>query len=152
MTDSEKFTLLFVRKLERPRPCGRKHWNEIGLNYHFKKTYWIDQRLFLAWISRVNLYIGRKNEQKVLLLIETCSTHRSDKVLLTYNNMDIKLFLQNITSIIQPLDARIIVQVKAMFRTVLLFCVFENIEAEYNVEILIEMRLATTERNFVSTD
>lgn len=121
--------------LETRRNCERskqKTREKLGIAYYDNKKAWIKQELFFAWRHRLDPYISTTPERKIQLLIENCLEHGNWDTLPKLNIVCIEFILPNTTSKVHALDAGIIAWVNRNYRSMLLFHVLENIEAEKN--------------------
>lgn len=100
-----------------------------------------------AWLQLVDQHVGQQVRRKILLMVDNCTAHGKPETLPPFQNMLVELLLPNTASRLQPLDAGIIVWLKAGYGRRLLFCIFNNIdmgrESICNVSILTAMRWDT---------
>lgn len=72
---------------------------------------WMLTTLFQEWLQEFDRQVGRQHHgQRVLLLLDNCSSHNHDGLNLQY--VDVYFLPPNTTSKIQPMDAGIIMAFK----------------------------------------
>lgn len=70
--------------------------------------------VFQDWLQEFNREVARKHNQRVLLLLDNCPSHKIDGLVLSH--VDIHFLPPNTTSKIQPMDAGIIMSFKKHYR------------------------------------
>lgn len=112
--------------------------------------------LFHEWLKRFDLYVGRSQCRKILLLIDSCSAHGTPKTLPSLHNVRIEFLPPNTTSEVQVLDAGKRAWLKATYKRRLLFRFLKNIDmgrkSIYIVEILTAIRWTTEKWKNCSAD
>lgn len=81
-TGTERYPLMIIGNSARPPCFKRKSGADLGFDYHSNKKAWMTGELFTGWFRRFSSYISRIDEKRnVLLLIDNCSAHGSDRTL-----------------------------------------------------------------------
>lgn len=103
---------------ETPPDQGRlkKSVEEHGLDYHFNCTAWITSSLFHDWLNRLDKHFN-STYRKVLLLVDSCSSHRSHKTASNLENVELYFLPPSTTSKIQLCDAGIFATLKVRYRS-----------------------------------
>ena len=93
-------------------PCCFKCVNRktLPVEYHANKKAWMTSGIFETWLKKFDKHMGRKG-RKVLLFLDDATSH-SDVQLC---NVKLKFLPPNTTSILQPLDQRIIAAMKRKY-------------------------------------
>ena len=85
------------------------------MTYHHNAKAWIITSLFQEWIWKFDHQVGLKHQgQRVLLLLDNCSSHKLGKITLRYT--DVHFLPPNMTSKLQPMNAEIIMSFKRHYR------------------------------------
>ena len=109
--DGDKFKPLVIAKSENPR-CFRGITKvAFPVIYRANKTAWMTTIMFKEWLERLN---GRMTLQSrnILLVVDDCGAHPAVHL----SNVEIVFLPPNTTSRLQPCDAGIIANVKALYR------------------------------------
>jgi hypothetical protein len=85
------------------------------MTYRNNAKAWMITSLFQEWIREFDRQVGLKHQgQRVLLLLDNCSSHKLDGLTLRYT--DVHFLPPNTTSKIQPMDAGVIMSFKRHYR------------------------------------
>lgn len=136
MEGTDKRPPLVIGKSAKPR-CF-KGSRGLPVKYVANKKAWITRSIFTEWVVAFDRDMKRQG-RKVCLLLDNCSAHRIDDVVLT--NTDVKYFPPNCTSLIQPLDQGVIVSLKRAYRSRLMQRLLLNIENGRETKIDLYMAL-----------
>lgn len=112
MDGSDKRPLLVIGKSAKPR-CFKGN-RSLPVKYMANTRAWMTRAIFGEWVQAFDRDMGRQG-RKVCLLLDNCSAHiiEDDAEL---ENVQLKFFPPNCTSIIQPLDQGVIQSVKRAYR------------------------------------
>lgn len=136
MDGSDKRPPLVIGKSAKPR-CFKGN-RGLPVKYVANKKAWITRSIFTEWVVAFDCDMKRQG-RKVCLLLDNCSAHRIDDVVLT--NTEVKYFPPNCTSLIQPLDQGVIVSLKRAYRSRLMQRLLLNIETGRETKIDLYMAL-----------
>lgn len=119
---SDKRKILIIGKSAKPR-CF-KNCHSLPCEYTSNKKAWMTREIFSNWLRKFNKDMKKQNK-KVLLLIDNCTAHNE---LPKLDFVRVKFFPPNCTSVLQPLDQGIIKAVKSHYRSMLLRHMLLSIE------------------------
>ena len=112
---SHKLKPLIIGKFKRPCCFKNIRIQTMPMTYCNNAKAWMIMLLFQEWLQEFNRQVGLKHRgQRVLLLLDNCSSHKLAGLTLQYT--DVHFLPPNITSKIQPMDARIIMSFKRHYR------------------------------------
>ncbi|CAG8567290.1 22161_t:CDS:2 [Rhizophagus irregularis] len=112
---SHKLKPLIIGKFEKPRYFKNIKIQFMPMTYHNNAKAWMITSLFQEWIWEFDHQVGLKHQgQRVLLLLDNCSSHKLDGLTLRYT--DVYFLPPNTTSKIQPMDAGVIMSFKRHYR------------------------------------
>ena len=112
---SHKLNPLVIGKYARPRCFKHINIRNLLITYQNNKKAWMLTTLFQEWLQEFDYQVGQKyNGQRVLLLLDNCSSHKIENLALSY--VDVYFLPLNTTSKIQPMDAGIIMAFKKHYR------------------------------------
>jgi len=111
MSGLDKLPLLLIGKSKKPR--GFKNVTSLPITYESNSKAWMTKPLFGKWLTKLDAKLMKENK-KVILLIDNCSAHYADSSYLI--NIKIVFLPPNTTSVMQPLDAGIIKNMKHFYR------------------------------------
>jgi len=125
MNGTDKFTLSIIGHSGKPR-CFKNFNHKAYVDYFHNKKAWMTTAIFNEWLQCFDLHVG-KNQKKVLLLLDNCSTHVS-----IYEPKSVKIMFlpPGTTSKLQPLDAGIIRTFKAYYKRNICLHEFENYDKQ----------------------
>ena len=66
---SEKLPLMIIGNEERSHAFKKRSGRDMGFDYHWNKKGWMKAEIFFEWLRRLDRYIGRETERKILSLI-----------------------------------------------------------------------------------
>lgn len=134
MTGTEKLTPLVIGKSRRPRCFPKLRGSQrfydpkkIGCDYRNQRNSWMDSKIFIEWLAKLQYKFELEN-RKVLLLLDNFSAHRVEN--LDLPNIELLFLPANTTSICQPLDLGIIANVKALYKRDLLSYYWSQLRSE----------------------
>ena len=110
MDGSDKLPMLCIGKYKKPRAFKNVH--SLPCPYEATKKAWMTSPLFQSWVRKLDrrmLIEGRK----IALLVDNCSAH---PVLDELDNIELIFLPPNTTSVLQPMDAGIIKNLKFHYR------------------------------------
>ncbi|KAJ6636929.1 Tigger transposable element-derived protein 4 [Pseudolycoriella hygida] len=111
---TEKLKLLIIGKFRRPR-CFAKN-QQLPVQYCANKKSWMTSSIFEEYIM-LDLDMKFQHEKRtVLFFVDNCPAHPKNLVS-KLKAIKLVFFPNNMTSKVQPMDARIIKDVKAKYRT-----------------------------------
>lgn len=152
MEGSDKRPPLVIGKSAKPR-CFKGN-RGLPVKYVANKKAWITRAIITDWVVAFDRDMKRQG-RKVCLLLDNCSAHRIDDVVLT--NTEVKYFPPNCTSLIQPLDQGVIVSLKRAYRSRLMQRILLNIETgrETRVDLYMALQMmacawSTLKRDIIS--
>ena len=125
ITGTIKLPLLLIRKAARPH-CFTWTWG-ICLLFKSPKDAWVNTAIFLHWFH--DLFVPhvqeklteRGKEPRALLVLDNCSAHPDQDVLISCDGQVKAVFLPpNVTSLIQPMDQGVLESLKRRYRKSLL--------------------------------
>ena len=112
---SHKLKPLIIGKFERPRCFKNIRIQTMPMTYRNNAKAWMITLLFQEWLREFDHLVGLKHQgQRVLLLLDNCSSHKLAGLTLQYT--DVHFLPPNTTSKIQPIDAGIIMSFKRHYR------------------------------------
>ncbi|CAB5384860.1 unnamed protein product [Rhizophagus irregularis] len=112
---SHKLKPLIIGKFEKPRCFKNIKIQSMPMTYRNNAKAWMITSLFQEWIREFDHQVGLKHQgQRVLLLLDNCSSHKLDGLTLRYT--DVHFLPPNTTSKIQPMDAGVIMSFKRHYR------------------------------------
>lgn len=112
---SHKLKPLAIGKYAKPRCFKHINLGNLQVIYRNNTKAWMLATLFQEWLREFNRLIFQKHGgERVLLLLNNCSSHNPDGLDLQY--VDVQFLLPNTTSKIQPMDAGIIMAFKRHYR------------------------------------
>jgi hypothetical protein len=144
---SEKIPLTIIGKHLNPRCFKGINRDTLGARYHANAKAWMTQNVFRLWLLDFDC---RMQGHQVLLLLDNCSGHIPLEKFVEMNvvlrNTRVFYLPPNMTSTVQPCDARIIRTFKAYYRkrfnNLLLDGYENNIDNPEKISILDVFRLA----------
>ncbi|XP_048759253.2 tigger transposable element-derived protein 6-like [Ostrea edulis] len=113
MSGSDKQRLLVIGKSRDPR-CFRGK-KSLPVVYRSSAKAWMTSDIFREWLKDFNKQMVSQN-WKVLLLVDNCSAHPKDAAD-RLSNVKQEFLLSNTTSVIQPCDQGIIINLKTLYRS-----------------------------------
>ena len=114
MSGNHKLRPLVIGKSKNPR-CF-KNARSLPCPYESSKRAWITRDLFAKWVVEFNRTMA-SNGRRVALLVDNCSAHM---VNLQLSNVKLEFMPAKCTSVLQPLDQRIIRNFKRQYQKFLL--------------------------------
>ncbi|KAG8739663.1 hypothetical protein FRC10_005290 [Ceratobasidium sp. 414] len=148
---SEKFDPMFIGHARRPRPFGKKDGTELGYDYWWSKSAWMNADIWQRWLANLNARMAVEG-RKVLLLCDNAPSHIHDQD--QYPNVRVEYFAPNLTAWIQPNDAGIIQSFKAKYKNAYIQKTIERYEKGepdvFKINQLEAMELAMAAWNQVS--
>ncbi|CAB5381779.1 unnamed protein product [Rhizophagus irregularis] len=112
---SHKLKPLIIGKFEKSRCFKNIKIQSMPMTYRNNAKAWMITSLFQEWIREFDHQVGLKHQgQRVLLLLDNCSSHKLDGLTLRYT--DVHFLPPNTTSKIQPMDAGVIMSFKRHYR------------------------------------
>lgn len=111
-TGTEKWPIFYIGKAKQPRCFKKKKPSEYGFRYRNNKTAWMTSNYFEEWIKELD-HEFRSANRYVALTLDNFAGH-----MIAYEptNIEFIYFEPNLTPYVQPLDAGIILCVKAHYR------------------------------------
>lgn len=141
---SERIPFMAMGTALRPRPFSGKTGAKLGFGYRANEREWMMKELFFGWLERPDSYIRRTVGRQIFLLVDNCFARGKEEKFPPLQNVCVEFLPPTTTRKMQPLDAGMIVWVKAKYKCRLLFWVFENLDVGkkpiYNVDILTAFR------------
>jgi transposase len=113
MTGCDRRPLLVIGKSRNPR-CF-KGISHLPVQYKSNANAWMTANIFTNWLKDWDLELCRQN-RKILLVLDNCSAHPHVET----NNIHLLYLPPNTTSIIQPMDQEIIMNLKTLYRKMVL--------------------------------
>lgn len=110
----EMFPMLVTGKLKSPRSLKRT--KSLSIWYKASKKAWVTQQLFERYLHKLDCEF-KLQTLKVLLFVDNCSAH---KHVTNLEAIQLEFLLPNITSILQPMNRRVIRDLKVLYRSRLL--------------------------------
>lgn len=104
--------------------CFPKNQKVLPVSYAYNKKAWMTGTLFESWIRDWNDELRRSN-RKILLLLDNCSAHVEISNL---SNICIEYFPPNLTSVMQPMDQGIILNLKTFYRRFMIEKILSHLE------------------------
>ncbi|KAI6647413.1 Tigger transposable element-derived protein 4-like [Oopsacas minuta] len=101
-----------INKSKKPRCFKNIKMNTLPITYCSKQNAWMTRTIFQEWISKRDSVLG-ENCRKILLLLNNCPAHPR---ISTLTNIRLEFLPANTTSLIQPLDQGIIMNLKYFYR------------------------------------
>ena len=127
VTGSIKLPLLFIGKAKRPRCFKNTNMDSLPVIYRNQKNAWVNTEIFSSWfhdqfVSYVQRELKSKSlPPKALLILDNCSAHPEEDVLVSDDGLVIAKFLPpNVTSLIQPMDQGVLESMKRRYKRSLL--------------------------------
>lgn len=112
---SHKLNPLVIGKFAKPRCFKNINISNLPITYRNNSKAWMLSTIFQEWLQEFDRQVGQRHGgQRVLLLIDNCSSHKIENLILSY--VDIYFLPPNTTSKLQPLDAGIIMAFKKHYR------------------------------------
>ena len=105
-----------VGSSKNPKCFNGKRCVKLGIDCHSRKKSWMNRNLFNAWLLRLDNYIGRIANRRVLLLVDNAFCHGQASTLPDSNCVEVLFLPKSTTSRLQPLDARVIAVLKKQYR------------------------------------
>jgi len=139
VTGTDRFKLLFLGHVGKPRCFNKKSGHEHGFYYMYNNKAWMTAQFFQDFLLRFNNHVKRK----VLLLIDNAPSHVWENLRLS--NVEVIALPPNTTSKLQPLDAGIIAAFKCHIHRRQLVHALDALESNknpYKVDQLTAMRWA----------
>ena len=75
--------------------------------------------LFFSWLVRINDNIAQNFGQKVLVLCDNASVHKTESELRNLSHIDVPFLSKHTTAILKPLNLEIMASVKRTFQHLL---------------------------------
>ena len=112
---SHKLNPLVIGKFAKSRCFKNINISNLPMTYQNNSKAWMLSTIFQEWLQEFDRQVGQRHGgQRVLLLIDNCSSHKIENLILSY--VDIYFLPPNTTSKLQPLDAGIIMAFKKHYR------------------------------------
>jgi hypothetical protein len=108
----EKLKPLVIGKAENPRCFRGVDKTSLPVTYRANKKAWMTSALFKEWLERLNGTM-KLQQRSILLFIDNAGPHPDMQL----SNIKLVFLPPNTTSRLQPCDAGIIANVKALYRT-----------------------------------
>lgn len=124
-TGTDKRKVLMIGKAAQPR-CFKNFNVQLHVDYVHSRKGWMNSSLFFDFVTKLNADM-RRQERKILLLLDNASSHPSDVEL---SNVTLSFLPPNTTSHLQPLDSGIIKCFKSHYRKLQLQHIVQMIEDE----------------------
>ncbi|XP_018403653.1 PREDICTED: jerky protein homolog-like [Cyphomyrmex costatus] len=139
-TGNHKIRLMVIGKYANPRALQHLSSSQLPVYYKHQKNVWMDPMLFKVWfhkqfVPKVERHLKKmKLPRKAILYIDNAPAHPNID---TLHNGDIiaKFFPTNVTSLIQPMEQGVFLNLKRLYRFHLLTFL---LEARENGQTLIE--------------
>ena len=107
LTGNDKFKLPVIGKSL--LPCFKNvNVDNLPVTYRANKKAWMTSQIFTKWLAAWSSYLTNVN-LKILLLGDNCTAHPHVS---TLKNIQLEFLRPNTTSVIQPMDQRIIKNLK----------------------------------------
>lgn len=124
----EKLRPLVIGKSAKPRCFRSENILSLPLFYEANGRAWMTGEIYARWLRRIDNLMKLKN-RKIVLFVDQCPAHVNVDHL---DNVKVILLPPNTTSLIQPLDAGIILSFKRSYRTLVMKIILERLEAKVN--------------------
>jgi hypothetical protein len=112
---SHKLNPLVIGKFAKPRCFKNINIGNLPVIYRNNSKAWMLSTIFQEWLQEFDRQVGQRHGgQRILLLIDNCSSHKIENLILSY--VDVYFLPPNTTSKLQPLDAGIIMAFKKHYR------------------------------------
>ena len=112
----ERLSLLVVGRGQRPRCFGSVSSGALGFKYQSGRKGWVNFNIFEDWLRRFEASIGRTRGRRALLLLDNASCHGSEDDLTFLRNVRVKFLQNRTTSIVQPLELKVIAAIKKKYQ------------------------------------
>lgn len=121
-TGTEKRKLLVIGKSRKPRCFSNV--KKLPVDYEANSKAWMTSMIFEQEIRKWDLEL-RKNNRKILLLVDNCPAHPS---LQNLKNINLVFLPPNTTAKLQPMDQGVIRSFKVHYRRLMILKIIENME------------------------
>lgn len=111
----EKLKPLVIGRAQNPRCLKNVEKSSMPVIYRWNRKAWMTGTLCEEWLIRLNARM-QQQKRKILLLLDNCGAHPHIEL----SNVKLQFLPPNTTSKLQPLDAGIICNIKALYRKRLL--------------------------------
>ena len=115
VTGSIKLPLLMIGKYRRPRCFKNVYMDSFPVIYRNQTNVWVNTTIFLSWFQDnfvpyvQNELRKMQLEPKALLILDNCSAHPSEELLVSPDGLVTAAYLPpNVTSLVQPMDQGIL--------------------------------------------
>lgn len=125
MLGTEKLKPIVIGKYAKPRCFRHLDLKTLPVQWLSNRTAWMNAKIFSDWLRELDLCM-QKQRRRILLLLDNAPVHRPD---IQLENIKLKFFPPNTTSIVQPLDQGIIRTFKAYYRRFLVKHIIANATA-----------------------
>ena len=122
-TGTIKLPLLLIGKAARPRCFARMDMKNLPVVYKAQRSAWVNTAIFSEWfhdhfVPHVQAKLTeRGKEPRALLLLDNCSGHPDQDLLISCDGQVKAVFLPpSVTSLIQPMDQGILESLKRHYR------------------------------------
>jgi len=112
---SHKLPPLIIGKYANPRCFKNVNISNFPMIYRSNSKAWMLTTIFQEWLQEFDYLMACKhNRQRVLLLLDNCSSHNLQGLILPH--VEVYFLPPNTTSRLQPMDAGIIMSFKRHYR------------------------------------
>lgn len=148
---SEKFKMMIISSLRKPRVFKKRSGEELGLDYKPNNNAWMNSVLFYNWLVRFDDYTGGARNWHVALLTDSWSILGKSETIPALQNVEVVFLPPNTTSKVEPVNAGVVASVKTRYCSAQMERVVDSIDEDirniYKVDILSPMRI---DAHFVS--
>ncbi|XP_072142740.1 tigger transposable element-derived protein 6-like [Dermacentor andersoni] len=147
MDGSDKRVPFVIGTSEKPHCFSGKR--SMPVKYAANTKACMTRDLFSNWLKDLDAEMHKRG-RNICLLLDNCSAHHVQDCALS--NIELEYFLANCTSLIQPLDQRIINSIKCAYRKQVIERLLLNIELHRETKIDVFMALEMLSRSCEATN
>ncbi len=124
-TLGEKLSPWIIGKSKNPRTFHKQDMNKLKVKYTNNAKAWMMNPIFNQYLKKLDEYFKRKG-RKIVLFLDNTLVHIVDEAI-NLTNVELRYFPPNLTSILQPLDVRIIRSLKVLSQKFEVLSILDNI-------------------------
>jgi hypothetical protein len=130
-----KLPLWIINKSKNPRTFREQDMNKLKVKYTNSAKAWMTNPIFNQYLKQLDEYFKRKG-CKIVFFLDNAPVHIVDEAT-NMTNVELRYFLPNLTSNLQPIDASIIQSLKALSQKFEVLSILDNINDSLHASDLV---------------
>jgi hypothetical protein len=146
-TLGEKLSPWIIGKSKNPRTFHKQDMNKLKVKYTNSAKAWMMNPIFNQYLKKLDEYFKRKG-RKIVLFLDNALVHIVDEAI-NLTNVELRYFPPNLTSILQPLDVRIIRSLKVLSQKFEVLSILDNINDSLHASDLVRKLIILDGMKFI---